>query len=253
MTKLQHIRVLVILPVTSLLSVVHTAVCFVPNNEAQYQISVRQSLAASSTTDTSAETSEWTALADDGAVKKLTISPGNGSRAQDGDEVAIEYVGTLARRSWSAQDVVDCWLSEQQGLQSLSPMFIELDVDGTKLLDNTYFTEAFVADELGVENKLQCKKLVMAAKRLGKEIADHPEGKEFDSSRERGAYKFTLGKGKAIKAMELAVASMVGGERARIVARSDYCYGKDGLRRSNGDVMVPPFATLEFVITLLEI
>jgi FKBP-type peptidyl-prolyl cis-trans isomerase len=61
-----------------------------------------------------------------------------------------------------------------------------------------------------------------------------------------------LGKGKAIKAMELAVASMVGGERAKITARSDYCYGKDGLRRSNGDVMVPPFATLEFDITLLE-
>lgn len=203
-------------------------------------------------TQLSVTSEQWTSLTDDGAVQKLIISPGNGPSPQNGDHVAIKYIGTLADRSWSSQDVVDCWLSQQQGLDALAPKFIELNIDGEKLTNDQHFTEAFVSEQLGVENRIQCKKLIMAAKRLTKEMEEFPTGYEFDSSAERGAYRFALGKGKAIRAMELAVGSMVCGERAKVVARSDYCYGKDGLRRSNGDVMVPPFATLMFDVSLLE-
>eukprot|EP00521_Asterionellopsis_glacialis_P002268 CAMPEP_0195251808 /NCGR_PEP_ID=MMETSP0706-20130129/3504_1 /TAXON_ID=33640 /ORGANISM="Asterionellopsis glacialis, Strain CCMP134" /LENGTH=92 /DNA_ID=CAMNT_0040304017 /DNA_START=56 /DNA_END=334 /DNA_ORIENTATION=+ len=92
----------------------------------------------------------------------------------------------------------------------------------------------------------------MAAKRLGKVQEDFPSGMEFDSNKERGEpYKFVLGKGKAIKGMDLGVASMKVGETSKIICRTDYAYGSEGYRKSNGDVVVPPFATLCFEVTLL--
>ena len=226
----------------------HSTSCFTPISIPQHR-GISAALSSSSSADDQWQL-QW--LTNDNAIRKNIISPGNGDAPQDGDEVSINYVGTLAERSWTVQDVVDCWLSEQQGFDSLGPKFIEANVDGSKLLDETYFTESFVAEVLGVENRIQCKKMVMAAKRLAKEIQEYPTGIEFDSTNERGAYNFCLGKGKVIKATELAVSSMNRGERAKIVARSDYAYGKEGLRRPNGDILVPSFATLEFDLTLLE-
>ena len=42
------------------------------------------------------------------------------------------------------------------------------------------------------------------------------------------------------------------GERVVVICRSDYGYGKEGLRTSKGDVIVPPFATLCFDLTLVS-
>ena len=93
----------------------------------------------------------------------------------------------------------------------------------------------------------------MAARRLVKQKEDYPQGMEFDSSISRNKnYTFTLGQGKAIQAIELAVSKMKVGERAIVICRSDYGYGSEGLRTSKGDVIVPPFATLCFDLTLVS-
>jgi FKBP-type peptidyl-prolyl cis-trans isomerase len=42
------------------------------------------------------------------------------------------------------------------------------------------------------------------------------------------------------------------GDHVEIKCRSDYAYGKEGLRRSNGDILVPEYATLCFNIKLLQ-
>ena len=188
-----------------------------------------------------ADEGTWVSLAD--GVRKRVIEEGEGDIAHEGSEVEVDYVGTLqGEADWTVQDVVDCWLKNQQGLALLCDAFVEAGIDGKKLMDTDFFTEDFVTNELGVSNKIQCKKLVMAAKRIGKQQHDFAAGTEFDSSKERGPFKFTLGQGKAIKAYELAVATMKQGEKAEVICRSDYAYGAEGFRRSNGDVVVPPFA-----------
>lgn len=208
-------------------------------------------------------TDGWVSLTGPGdfAVKKRIIEEGTGDDdniAQKGEEVSIEYAGTIASDDWSANDVVECWLKEQQGLDSLAPSFIEQDIDLVKVKggeDGASFllSEEFISSELGVTNRIQCKKIIMAAKRLMKEKEEFPVGKEFDASRDRGdgSYTFVLGKNKVIQAMDLTVATMKPGEKAEFITRPDYAYGKDGLRSSKGDVIVPPFATLRFEIKLL--
>ena len=199
---------------------------------------------------------EWTDLTDDGAVRIRTITPSpNGDDApppEAGDQVSVDYVGTLAPRSWSAQDVVAAWLPEQQGLDALAPkLFVEFAIDGDKLTDEKFFTEQFVTTALAVDNKIKCKKLCMAARNLNKE--PYAVGREFDSSEKLGKpFAFPLGKGKAIQAFELAIPTMRVGETVRILARSDMAYGKEGLRKATGEVVVPPYATLQFDVTLLE-
>jgi FKBP-type peptidyl-prolyl cis-trans isomerase len=205
---------------------------------------------ASSVLKASSE-AEWVTLTD--GVRKRVVEEGDGDVAQEGSEVEVEYVGTLVgEKDWTEQDVVDCWLTNQQGLDHLADAFIKAGINGNKLMNTDFFTEDFVTNELGVSNKKQCKKLVMAAKRIGKQQDDFAVGTEFDSSEERGPFKFTLGQGKVIKAYELAVATMKKGERAEIICRSDSAYGAEGYRKQNGDVVVPPFATLCFDINLLK-
>jgi FKBP-type peptidyl-prolyl cis-trans isomerase len=196
---------------------------------------------------------EWIPLCDNGAVKKKILEEGSGDAlAQPGSEVEVDYVGTLGEQDWSVEDVVECWLKNQQGLDAVAPAFLSSGVDGTMLMDSSVFTDEFVTNELGVSNKIQCKKLIMASKRLAKQQQDFPVGTEFDSSAERGPYKFTLGKGKAIRAYELCVPTMKYGERSLLLCRSDYAYGAEGFRRKTGEVIVPPFATLCFDIKLLK-
>lgn len=200
-----------------------------------------------------AQSDDWIDLTDNGAVRKKVLQEGTGDLAVKGSEVELDYVGTLAGQAeWSAQDVVDCWLKNQQGLDTLADAFVSANVDGSKLMDAEFFTEDFVMNELGVSNKIQCKKLVMASKRLVKQQAEFADGTEFDSNAEKGPFKFTLGAGKAIQAYDIAVATMKEGERAEVVCRADYAYGAEGFRKRNGNVIVPPFATLRFDIKLLK-
>ena len=170
-----------------------------------------------------------------------------------GATVELQHTGTLLENDWSTNDVIECWLSNLQGLDHLSSMFIEKQIDSSILMDEAIFTEEYCMNELEISNKIQAKKLIMAARRLAKQKEDYPQGMEFDSSISRNKnYAFTLGQGKAIKAIELAVSKMKVGERVVVICRSDYGYGSEGLRTSKGDVIVPPFATLCFDLTLVS-
>lgn len=176
-----------------------------------------------------------------------------GSMPTRGATVELQYTGTLLENDWSTNDVIECWLSNLQGLDHLSSMFIEKQIDSSILMDEAIFTEEYCMNELEISNKIQAKKLIMAARRLAKQKEDYPQGMEFDSSISRNKnYTFTLGQGKAIKAIELAVSKMKVGEHAVVICRSDYGYGSEGLRTSKGDVIVPPFATLCFDLTLVS-
>lgn len=177
-------------------------------------------------------------------VRKLVLEEGIGELPSDGSSVEIEYTGTLVgEKDWSVHDVVECWLSELQGLDHLSEEFLQ---NNTTLFDENVFTEEYCTTTLGISNKIQAKKLIMARNRLSKSQVEHPAGTVFDSSVERGKnFSFTLGKG-AIKGIDLAVRSMREGEKASVVCRSDYGYGSEGLRSSSGDVIVPPFSKLKF-------
>jgi FK506-binding protein 4/5 len=192
-------------------------------------------------------------------VKKLLLEQGHGEIPKLGTEVELDYVGRLVGGSqihWTVDDVVECWLKSQQGLYDiLSQPFREHKIDGRVLLDENVFDEAFVVQVLGVgDNKILCKKIVMAAKRLRKLVEEYSEDSEFDSSMSRGkTYRFVLGTGKVIKAIELLISTMRTGEKATVICRADYGYGSEGYRTSNGEVVVPPFATLCFDIKLLSV
>mmetsp|Transcript_43196 Transcript_43196/g.78933 ORF Transcript_43196/g.78933 Transcript_43196/m.78933 type:complete len:292 (-) Transcript_43196:106-981(-) len=203
---------------------------------------------------------EWIPLVDSAgndklaAVRKHILEEGEGDLPPKGSTIEIEYTGTLlGEKDWFVNDVVECWLSQLQGLDHLSPTFIENEIDGTKLMDGSFFTEEYCMDQLGISNKIQAKKLIMASRRLIKQQEEYAPGSEFDSSITRGKnYSFVSGQGRVIKAMELAVSSMKVGERAMLACRADYAYGSEGLRTSKGDVMVPPFATLCFDLKLVS-
>ena len=245
----------VVLSISIWLSSVASVQCFAFAPTSAASTATAAALRAT-TTSADDDEAEWTDLTDDGAVRIRTITPSpNGDDAPSpatGDQVSVDYVGTLAPRSWSAADVVAAWLPEQQGLDALAPkLFVEFGIDGDKLTDEKFFTEQFVTTALAVDNKIKCKKLCMAARNLNKE--PYAVGNEFDSSQMAGKpFAFALGKGKAIKAFELAIPTMKVGETVRILARSDMAYGKEGLRRPTGEVVVPPYATLQFDVTLLE-
>lgn len=200
--------------------------------------------------------SDWISLTEDHAVQKRIIGEGSGTRqAQNGDKVDIDYVGTIGKIDWDVESTIQCWLLSQQGLDGLADGFRDAKIDAAKLMDTSmFFTEEFVAQTLEVSNKIQIKKIVMAAKRLASVVEEYRSGTKFDSNKDRGdePYSFILGNKKTIRAMELAVASMREGERADMRCRADYAYGSEGLRKRNGEVMVPPFATLCFDITLLK-
>uniref|UniRef100_A0A023GNK5 peptidylprolyl isomerase n=1 Tax=Amblyomma triste TaxID=251400 RepID=A0A023GNK5_AMBTT len=73
------------------------------------------------------------------------------------------------------------------------------------------------------------------------------DGTEFDSSRKRGKFDFTLGSGSVIKAWEIGIKTMKKGEVATFTCRSDYAYGKQG-----SPPKIPPDATLIFEVELLD-
>lgn len=73
------------------------------------------------------------------------------------------------------------------------------------------------------------------------------DGTKFDSSVDRGQpFKFTIGQGQVIKGWDEGFASMKVGEKALLVIRSDYGYGKTG-----SPPKIPEDATLHFEVELL--
>jgi len=196
------------------------------------------------------------------AATATTTTPNK--RPEKGSIVTIESSGRLCLDphadndgtnisipSWNTQTVLDCWLTEQQGLyEILAGPFKEHSVTGATLLDEAIFTEVFVAETLGIDNKIQCKKTIMAAKRLRSTLENSDHDTIFDQS---PSYEFVLGTGKTVRAMELLVSSMAVGETSRVVTRCDYAYGSDGFRTRKGDVLVPPFCGIAFEVTLLSV
>lgn len=217
------------------------------------------------------DTGSWTNLVPDdesAPVRKTILEPSSDSaNPQSGDRVEIEYTGRLlltadddddiSIRAWSTHNVLECWLKEQQGLyDALAGPFTDHSVDGSLLLDEDAFTEDYVKDTLGVSNKIQQKKTIMAAKRLRTTVQEFKDQQIFDSSEdknENGTYEFMYGAGKTIKAMEALVGSMQEGERAKVACRADYGYGSEGYRTTKGEVVVPPFCALEFEVRLVSI
>mmetsp|Transcript_2992 Transcript_2992/g.7047 ORF Transcript_2992/g.7047 Transcript_2992/m.7047 type:complete len:269 (-) Transcript_2992:971-1777(-) len=187
-------------------------------------------------------------LTEDGGVQKEILFDGPGDDiVKEGTKLMMSYCGSLAVTNWSPQEVVDCWLSEQQGLDHLKDAFLKEDINEAKLTNADEFTEDYVTNALDVQAKIQCKKLVLAAKRLTTTRAELPYGHVFDTNPE---YSYELGSNKLIKGMEIGLATMKPGEWSIITIRSDYGYGSEGYRKANGDVVVPPFATMNFEVQL---
>lgn len=213
----------------------------------------------------------WLDLTADGGVRKKVLveassssspdqpNPEEGGSTEDGSTITIiSYMGKLANAHWSAEEVISCWLSEQQGLgddDDVIASFRRYEIDESKLTDvENFFTESFVQDTLlGITaSKIACKKLVMAAKRLKTTRSEYPAGMEFDSN---DRYEIKQGGGggnrKIIRGMQIGIDSMRVREVAMVRIRSDYGYGSEGYRKRTGEVVVPPFATLEFEIIRL--
>ena len=84
-------------------------------------------------------------------------------------------------------------------------------------------------------------------------------GEEFDTSRKFGSaysapFKFNVGEGSVVKGFDLAVLSMMTGERAQFKLRSDYAYGDSGLE-GDSELMpdILPGDTLVFDLELITV
>lgn len=76
-----------------------------------------------------------------------------------------------------------------------------------------------------------------------------PDGKIFDSSRERGEpIEFVLGENQVIKGWEEGIALMSIGDKYRLIIPSELAYGKKGA----GNI-IPPDATLIFDVELMSV
>ena len=73
------------------------------------------------------------------------------------------------------------------------------------------------------------------------------DGTQFDSSRGRGEFTFTLGEGQVIKGWDEGVKTMKKGELASFKLKPEYGYGEQG-----SPPKIPPNSTLIFEIELLS-
>lgn len=165
--------------------------------------------------------------------------------------LVLQYKGTIAPSNWNVDETIKCWLNEQQGLSDIAGAFQEHNINEETLIDTDLFNEGFVTNKLGVLAKIKAKKLVMAAKRLHTVRLEYTPGLEFDF---RESYEVPMDGSKLIKGMTMGLAYMV--EKncfcAEILCRCDYAYGAEGYRKANGDVLVPPFASLHFDVIILD-
>jgi len=75
------------------------------------------------------------------------------------------------------------------------------------------------------------------------------DGTKFDSSRDRGfPFETEIGVGKVIKGWDEGVPQLSKGEKALLIATTDYAYGGRGF-----PPVIPPYATLHFEMELLDI
>lgn len=207
--------------------------------------------------------SEWTSLTEDGGVKIRVLSPssppddnndGNNKEEEDlpdlkGKDVTVEYIGSIAQRNWSVNDVIDCWLPDQ-GLTSLAPeLFRAFEVDYTRLTNSTKFGIKFIKEGLGVLKESKQSTLFESAQSLKQSDMEHVAGTVFD----KNTFSFRPNKGQVIQAFDLAIGTyMKMGQTCTILARCDYAYGSKGLRM-NGKVVVPPYATVQYEVTFIEV
>ena len=198
------------------------------------------------------EVEEWTSLTEDGGVKMRVISTPKVEDAIElldlkGKDVTVEYIGSIAPRNWSVNDIIDCWLPDQ-GLTSLAPeLFKAFEIDGEKLTGER-FSKKFIFEGLGILKEAKINNLHEAAQDLKLSETTHLEGTVFDKNQ----FTFRLGKGMSIKAFDLAIKEMKKGQTATVVARCDYAYGSRGLR-AMGKFLIPPYATVQYEATLVEI
>ncbi|CAM8985168.1 unnamed protein product [Rhodiola kirilowii] len=73
------------------------------------------------------------------------------------------------------------------------------------------------------------------------------DGTQFDSSRGRDTFKFTLGQGQVIKGWDLGIKTMKKGENALFTIPPELAYGEAG-----SPPTIPPNATLQFDVELLS-
>ena len=202
--------------------------------------------------DTTTE-EEWISLTEDDSVKMRTILPAavedDGTTPIPGkDDVTVEYIGSIAPRNWSTNDVISTWLPDRGLDDFTNTLFQEFNINGTKLLNPKKFNSKFIKEGLGITNESKINKLLEAVDDLSKYDKSHPVGTVFD----KNTFTFRLGKGLSIKALDLSLEKMKVGETVTLVARSDYAYGSKGLK-DMGEVIVPPYSTVSFNLTLVEI
>jgi len=226
-----------------------SAYAFASSSSPHYQYVLRGAI-FSTLNDNEVSIEEWTPLTDDGGVKMREISSTDNAAPDTfkGKDVTVEYIGSIARRDWSVDDINTCWLPEQ-GLTPLAPkLFKGFDINGEKLMNAKKFNKKFILQGLGVLKEAKVESLFQAAQDLKRSEQTHPAGTVFDKNQ----FTFRLGKGMSIKAFDLAIREMRVGQTVSLVARCDYAYGERGLR-GDGKFLIPPYATVQFDLTFLEI
>lgn len=197
----------------------------------------------------------WTSLTDDDGVKMQVISSdggGGGGHIENhlrGKDVTVEYIGSIASRNWCVQDVIDCWLPDQGLPSSLIPeLFKAFEIDGKRLTNPAKFSVKFIKEGLGILKDAKQTTLFEAAQDLKRSEETHVDGTVFDKNQ----FTFRPGKGQVIRAFDLSVAQMEIGQTVSLMVRSDYAYGSKGLRVM-GKVLVPPYATVQYNVTLVDV
>ena len=78
--------------------------------------------------------------------------------------------------------------------------------------------------------------------------AENARGTQFDSSRSRGHFEFSLGDGEVIKGWDQGVVGMKIGETRELTIAPEMAYGEKAV-----GALIPPWSTLVFEVTLVSL